>query len=243
MMKKTILLLLCLLVPIIYLSCSPHPAANHVEDPEPIHESITLPEPDLDGDVSIEKTLSLRLSKRNFTEQAVTKQELSQLLWAAQGTGVDGTTGATRTAPSAGGTHPMELFIVVGEIQEDGDDNETVPPGIFHYDQSNHKLASLQEGDYREQVSQAALNQGFIAQAPATLILAADYERTTRRYGERGQRYVHIEVGHITQNIHLQAEALELGSVAVGAFDDQELKSILDIGYDPLMIIPVGNYE
>jgi len=90
--------------------------------------------------------------------------------------------------------------------------------------------------------AQAALGQAFVAAAPVTLVFAAVYDRTTRRYGERGQRYVHLDAGCAAENAHLQAEALDLGSVAVGAFNDDAVAEVLELpeGEHPLYLIPVG---
>jgi SagB-type dehydrogenase family enzyme len=88
----------------------------------------------------------------------------------------------------------------------------------------------------------ASLNQNFIADAPLVIVIAAEYQRTTKRYGERGIRYVHIEVGHVGQNIYLQAESLGLGTLAVGAFYDEEVARVLNLpeAHEPLYVMPVG---
>jgi SagB-type dehydrogenase family enzyme len=195
---------------------------------------IILPPPALTGDVSLEKALYTRVSRRNFTNEPLSLAKVGQVLWAAQGVGIDGVTGASRTAPSAGATHPMDIYLVAGNVAG-------LQPGLYRYEHTAHRLLPVAEGDIRGSMANVALGQRFVAQAPASVILAAEYRRTTQRYGERGIRYVHMEVGHITQNIYLQAEALKLGAVAVGAFRDEELKSLLKIDTDPLMIIPIGN--
>ena len=105
-------------------------------------------------------------------------------------------------------------------------------PG-YHYDYRAHALAMLQQGDHRAALARACLGQEMVAQAPMSIIMAAHYERTTRRYGERGYRYVYMEVGHAAQNIYLQAESLGLATVAVGAFDDAAVKEILAMKAPP----------
>ncbi len=192
-----------------------------------------LPHPVTDGEISVEQAIYNRKSVRSFSEQPLSPEQAGQLLWAAQGLAVDGVSSPTRTAPSAGATHPMEIYLAAGNV-------EGLEPGLYRYDYSNHNIELLSAQDIRADLARASLNQSFIGEAPVSIILAADYERTKSRYGDRGVRYVHMEAGHITQNILLQGEALGLGAVAIGAFDDQEVKDLLNIAEEPLMIIPVG---
>lgn len=235
-MKRVCVALFCLLIPLLFISCSP--TTNNSNTPYLEEDNIMLPEPTHEGTNGVEEAISSRISRRQFSDQAVNVQELSQILWAAQGKGIDGTTGATRTAPSAGATYPVEIFVIAGELKVE----RGIPAGVYHYNPSNHKLIPVLKEDQRKKLAQAALQQEFIAKAPVSIVLTAEYERTTRRYGERGRRYVHIEIGHITQNIHLQVESLGLGSVAVGAFDDNKLSNLLKTEFEPLMIIPFGRF-
>lgn len=195
---------------------------------------IMLPSPAHDSGFSLERAIYERLSHRGFIERPLTLAEVGQLLWAACGIGIDGVTGASRTVPSAGATHPLEVYLVAGEV--DG-----LAPGVYRYNLVGHSLFRVAADDRRQGLAAAALNQHFVAMAPVSIVLAADYGRTTIRYGERGVRYVHMEVGHSTQNIYLQCSPLGLGAVAVGAFDDAKVKALLEIGEEPLMIIPVGD--
>jgi SagB-type dehydrogenase family enzyme len=148
------------------------------------------------------------------------------LVWAAQGQ--DSKTGF-RTVPSAGATYPLELFAVNKD-------------GLFRYLGHDHCLEKLSDKDLRSALASAALGQEFIADAPLTLVFAADFDRTTGRYGRRGIRYVYIEAGHAAQNVHLQAEALGLGSVAVGAFDDDAVSEVLSLPDElkPLYLVVAG---
>ena len=198
-----------------------------------VNSNIVLPEPNKDGKLSVEEAIDKRISRRDFLEEPLSKESIAQILWAAQGISVDNVTGATRTAPSAGATYPIEIYLVAGEV-------ENIPEGIYHYKYQKHELHAVAEGDSREELSAAALGQDFIASAPASIVLAADYDRTTGRYGDRGVKYVHMEIGHITQNIYLQAEALNMGTVAVGAFTDKKVQQLLKSQYEPLMITPIG---
>jgi SagB-type dehydrogenase family enzyme len=197
--------------------------------------TIALPEPRYDSDISVEETLLQRRSIRDYTDEALTLLELAQLLWATQG--ITDPRGF-RTAPSAGATYPLEVYTVIGDV-------EGIVNGIYRYKPHQHELIKVVEGEQREALAQAALDQQFIAQAPVDLVITAVYERTTGRYGERGIRYVHMEAGHAAQNVYLQAVALNLGTVVVGAFYDNQVTEILKLADNevPLYIIPVGRIK
>ncbi len=196
---------------------------------------IPLPAPGLKGSLSLEETIARRRSVRRFAPQPVTQQQLARILWATQGAG--DASGGCRTVPSAGATYPLEIFVVCGESCI-----EKISAGVYHYDASKHFLTLHREGDLRRELAGAASNQRFIATAPLDIVVCAVYERTLARYGARGERYVHMEAGHAGQNIYLQAAALSLATVAVGVFDDEEVRAVLrlDSQYKPLYIMPVG---
>jgi len=156
--------------------------------------------------------------------------EVSQLLWAAQGITREGW---GRTAPSAGATYPLEIYLVVNRV--DG-----LESGVYHYLPGEHSLEIREVGEFGRRLRKAALGQEMLEEAAVNVVVAAVYGRTTARYSGRGERYVHIEVGHVGQNIYLQAEALGLGTVAVGAFHDDGVKSLLGIDEEVLYIMPVG---
>jgi len=195
-------------------------------------ETIKLPEPVFDSGVSLEQSLRERRSVRDYSGQPLTLGELSQLLWAAQG--ITSPAGA-RTAPSAGALYPLEVYVVVGDVRE-------LSPGVYHYIPEGHELSQTLDGDRRDDLAHAALGQDWVAEAAAVFLLAAVYERTTDKYGDRGIRYVHLEAGHAAQNLCLEAVALGLGAVTVGAFDDGQVASIVGLPEDekPLYIIPAG---
>ena len=196
---------------------------------------IQLPEPRFDSEVSIEQTLLQRRSVRHYTEEALTLQEVSQLLWSAQGITIrpDGRRG--RTAPSAGALFPLETFLTVRNV--DG-----LKPGIYRFMPQKHQLKKVLVGNVHPQLSEAALGQPWVAQAPINIVIGAVYERATIKYGERGIRYVHMEAGHVGQNISLQVISLNLGTVMVGAFHDDRVHEIINMADDevPLYIIPIG---
>jgi len=176
--------------------------------------------------------LARRHSQRDYSTTPLTLAELAALLWAAQGmTQRD----AQRTAPSAGALYPLELYCLVGAVTG-------LEAGVYHYRPVPHALVLRQSGDRRVELADAALDQDWIAVAPLVLAFAAVFQRTTRKYGERGVRYVHIEVGHAAQNVCLMATSLGLGSVTVGAFDDAAVQAVLQLPESeaPLYLLPVG---
>lgn len=196
-------------------------------------DPIRLPRPAQDGQVgSLAAALATRRSVRSYVPQPLTLEEIAQLLWAAQG--ITHPSGL-RSAPSAGALYPLEVFLVAGDV-------EGLPDGIYRYVPRDHALALVGRGDCRHALAAAALHQASIEQAPATVAVTAVYGRTTPRYGERGVRYVHMEVGHLAQNVCLQARALGLGAVVVGAFHDDEVKRVVGAGADeePVCLLPVG---
>jgi SagB-type dehydrogenase family enzyme len=197
--------------------------------PELVELSVTpLPVPRLEGPLSLEEALRGRRSVRAFTDTALTLDEIGQLLWAAQG--ITDPRGY-RTAPSAGALYPLEVYAVT-------------PEGVFHYEPVNHALVSLSGEDVRGSLAAAALGQQPILDSPLILTITAVFERTEVKYGsERGPRYVYLEAGHAAQNVLLEAVALGLGAVPIGAFDDAEVMQVLGLPPDhlPLYLIPVGN--
>ena len=193
---------------------------------------IKLPQPKYTSTVSVEKALLERRSVRSFKNEPLTVEEISQLLWAAQG--ITNERGY-RTAPSAGALYPLEVYIVAGNVSGLAD-------GIYRYVPDGHELMRIQKGDKRAELCNAALMQSFIRECPINIVFSAVYERITGKYGERGIRYAQIEVGHAGQNVYLQAVSLNLGTVAVGAFVDSEVKKVMGMkdGEYPLYIMPVG---
>jgi len=190
-------------------------------------EIITLAKPSQDGPMSLEKAVAIRRSRRDFLPKSLTLEQIGQLTWAAQGRDAQS---RYRTTPSAGATYPLELFVVIDD-------------GLFHYLPAKHALEKLTEQDLRAALASAAWGQEFIKAAPLTLVFAAQFSRTTNHYGRRGVRYVYMEAGHAAQNVHLQAEALGLGSVAVGAFDDSSVSKVLSLPNDlePLYMVVIGH--
>lgn len=184
------------------------------------------------SETSIEEALKWRRSTREFKEESISLQQISQLLWAAQGiTSANG----FRTAPSAGAIYPLEIYLVSGSINN-------LPAGVYHYSPVNHALELLNIGDKRRDLWRAMQKQGNVKQGAADIVIAANYKKTTRKYGSRGTRYVDMEAGHVAENVGLQLVSLRLGTVTIGAFDDEAVKSVLNFPQEevPLYIMPIG---
>jgi len=193
--------------------------------------TVKLPEPRYDSNISLEHSILQRRSIRNYTSEPLTLQEISQLLWAAQGI-TDGND--FRTAPSAGALYPLELYLVIGNV-------EHLTIGIYKYKPQEHILTKLNTSDVREKLAEV-VGASSLRGVAITIVIAAVYERTTTRYGDRGIRYVHMEAGHCAQNICLQATALNLGTVTIGGFSDTQIKETIGMSKNetPLYIMPVG---
>jgi SagB-type dehydrogenase family enzyme len=194
--------------------------------------TIPLPIPIYESSTSVEEALYQRRSIREYKDEPLTLKEVSQLLWAAQG--ITHPSGK-RTAPSAGALYPLEVYLLAGEVDE-------LPAGIYKYLPHDHALTLIASGDHRQDVFAASLGQEMILEAPASIIISAIYERTSIKYGQRAERYVHMEVGSVAENIYLQAESLGIGTVFIGAFSDDQVKGVLNLPSQeqPLAIFPVG---
>ncbi|HSW62157.1 MAG TPA: SagB/ThcOx family dehydrogenase [Dissulfurispiraceae bacterium] len=193
---------------------------------------IRLPAPRLSSNVSIEEALQGRRSIRQYANKPLTLQDVSQLLWSVQG--ITNERGF-RTAPSAGATFPLEIYLMANNVTG-------LSEGIYHYMPANNRLRLVHSKDVARDLTRASLGQSMVHEAGAVIIFGAVFERTTQRYGERGNRYVYNEIGHASQNAHLQAVALNLGTVVIGAFRDQEVEQILNLepNVRVLYLMPVG---
>ena len=202
------------------------------EEQKDMGEKIKLLEPCNTSNTSVETALSQRRSIRAYSGDKLTFEEVSQLLWSAQG--ITAPWGG-RTAPSAGALYPLELYLVVGDV-------EGIDKGVYRYRPEEHELEKVTEGDIRAELADAALGQECVRDAAIDIVFTAVYERTTRKYGERGIRYAHMEAGHAAQNVYLQAVALDLGTVVIGAFNDSEVAKIVNVSEqgNPLYIMSVG---
>jgi len=232
-LKKTLALMLVLVVGAIAAACQA-PANVEIKVPEVV---VALPSPRHTGEMTVEQAIFGRRSVRRFTERPLSLAEVSQLLWAAGGKTVDALSGPTRAFPSAGGIYPFEIYLVSGHVSG-------LTPGIYHFRWQDHSLRKVREGDLRLELTQAALGQDAIRDAPGSIVWVGDFPRVRGTYGERGvARYISMDVGGAGQNVHLQAMALNLRTVAIGAFHDDQVRRILGTELTPLYIVPVGQGE
>jgi SagB-type dehydrogenase family enzyme len=212
-----------------------------------IHEPrlvVKLPPPVLDGLVSVEKALATRRSVRQFQPEPLTIKDISQLVWSAYGVtqpipDAPDLRGGLKTAPSAGALYPLEIYVVAGNVTD-------LTPGVYKYKPETHELLQISEGDKRKELCDAALNQTWIREAPASIVYSAVYERNTSKYGKRGrERYVCMDLGHSAENVYLQCASLKLGTCAIGAFLDDNVKLVIQMtqSEEPLYIMPIGKLK
>lgn len=233
---STILILILLLVMVVS-ACTAYttpPTSEQSTQDDPgtmaIKKNIPLPQPDLTGAMTLEETLVQRRSIRGFQDTSLTDAHISQLLWAAQG--ITHPSGL-RTAPSAGALYPLEIYAATQD-------------GLFHYQPETHSLERVLDHDPRPGLYQAALRQNPVLEAPLVILISAVFDRTAQKYGAvRTPQYVYLEAGHAAQNILLQAVALELGAVPIGAFHEDQISEALALPPDqtPLYLIPIGYLE
>ncbi|MFH1312824.1 MAG: SagB/ThcOx family dehydrogenase [Candidatus Eisenbacteria bacterium] len=182
---------------------------------------VDLPEPSLVG-MSVEEAIAGRRSVRSYSDESLSLEELSQILYAAQGvTGQRGEVGL-RSAPSAGATYPMEIYVFVNRVAG-------LDSGVYRYLPPGHAVELIRAGSYGDSLAAACLGQSMPRGAAVSFVLAAVPERTTASYGSRGVRYIYMEAGHISQNICLESTSLGLGAVPIGAFNDVEVDRLIGV--------------
>lgn len=187
-----------------------------------------LPPPPPAGTMSLEEALRLRRSVRDFADKPLTIEQIGRLCWAGQG--ITDPTRGFRTAPSAGALYPMELYIVTSD-------------GVDHYRPKDHSLERHLNGDLRKPLHVSGGTSDTVEKAPVSIIIAADIERSAKKYRDRAERYCHIEAGHIAQNILLQATALHLAGVPIGGIDDAKVAATLKLpkDYRVMYVLPIGH--
>ena len=211
--------------------------------------SVRLPDPRHKGRVSVEEALRQRRSVRSYSDVQISLNDLSQILWAAQGvterierapSSWRGSKwyGGLRTAPSAGALYPLEVYALVGNVTG-------LQAGTYKYQPEDHALNRVAAVDQRPALLEAALRQESIKEGAAVLVVTGVVARTAVKYGERAQRYVYMEAGSVAQNIYIQSESLGLGTVLIGAFRDAAVKEALNLPgeEDPLIIMPIGKKQ
>ena len=183
---------------------------------------IKLDVPSKEGGMPLWQAINLRRSVRNFSNVQIKKGVLSQLLWASQGITMESMGYEFRATPSAGALYPVETYLVIHNVEE-------IEPGIYHYGIKNHELEQLKQGDFREDVALAALDQDMAYSANVVFIWTAVFERAKWKYNQRAYRYIYLDAGHIAQNITLAAISLELATCQIGALYDEEVNSLLNV--------------
>jgi SagB-type dehydrogenase family enzyme len=193
---------------------------------------IILPPPKTKNRFSVEQALFVRRSIREYSKEPLTLAEFSQLLWSCQGiTSKDG----FRTTPSAGAVFPLEIYAVVSHVED-------LSPGVYHYlpGLKEHSVELVKRGSFGKEVFDLSTKQDFIKTVAVNLVMGTVTARMEKQYGDMALRYVLMEMGHAAQNVHLQAESLGLGSVAVGYLNESAVRELLGMESDPLYMVSIG---
>jgi SagB-type dehydrogenase family enzyme len=181
-----------------------------------------LDPPQQGGGFPLWEAIGRRRSVRDYKNIPLTRAELSQLIWAAQGVTKKISGYDLRSAPSAGALYPVETYLFIQNV-------ESFESGIYHYSVRGHELELLRQGDFRSALAEAALDQGFLAEAAVVFAWTAVFARSKWKYRQRSYRYVYLDAGHIAQNVALAAVALGLGSCQVAALYDDEVNTLLGV--------------
>ena len=197
-----------------------------------VEKIIMLPEPQRISNFSLEEALQKRRSRRNYSGEPISLEQLSQLLWSAYGITKEP---FYKTVPSAGACYPMTIYVSVVKVKG-------LKSGFYQYIPKEHQLELISTDNFTDQIYTCGYNQGCLRNQAITILMSADFDKITTRYGKRAYRYTYMEAGHISQNIYLQTESLDLATVAVGAYDEETLNKILPIPNkeDIIYLMPVG---
>jgi SagB-type dehydrogenase family enzyme len=179
-----------------------------------------LPKPAEKGSISVEEAIMKRRSKREFRDQKLTTEQISQLLYAAQG--INDPEGKKRTVPSAMAIYPLEIYAVC-------------PEAVYHYIPNGHMIEKVVDGDFRSRMSNRTGAGMYIA-------ITGIFSRFPEKFGEKSRDFTFMEAGHCAQNILLQAVALGLGAVPTAGFPEKDVSEILNLSTEckPIYVIPVG---
>lgn len=195
---------------------------------------IDLPDPgDVDlPDADLYELITARRTYRNYTDEPLSLDALSFMLWCTQGIKSFRDTYATlRTVPSAGARHAFETYLLVNAV-------EGVAPGVYRYIAGEHKLLRVDLGDnLNARITRGSMNQEHVARSAVTFMWVAITARMTWRYGERGYRYLHLDAGHVCQNLYLAAEVTRCGVCAIAAFDDDAMNAALQLDGEDAWVI------
>jgi len=223
-----------------YESLSPSPQEQGIPQP-PVElpypdgaDLIPLPAPETWNipSADLRQTIEQRRTRRHYEPVALTLEQLAYLLWLTQGVQKKSTRGVTlRTVPSAGARHAFETVLLINLV-------EGLEPGLYRYVATQHALIRLEAPeDIRERMTIACWNQEQVRQSAVTFLWVAVTERMAWRYVERSMRYLHLDAGHVCQNLYLAAESIGFGVCAIAAFHDQKVNDLLHLdGVDQFVI-------
>jgi SagB-type dehydrogenase family enzyme len=197
-----------------------------------------LPGRDFAVEAPLGAVLAARRSVREFALGPLPLATLGRLLHASYGIKGERFSGEwtyERSAPSAGGKYPCEIYVAAQQVTGLAD-------GIHHYDARAHELELRRPGAAQPLLSDLALDQTMVVDSNLVFVITGIPERTTWKYGQRGYRYVWLDAGHLGENLYLVATALGLGPVGIGGFFDEELRALLDLpaGEEPFYLVCVG---
>ena len=199
-------------------------------------ERLPLPAPDLSRPANLWQCLATRRSERNYTAEPLGIEELSKLMWAAQGVTARAGIYLLRTAPSAGALYPFETYVYIDKVKE-------VSQGIYHFNVGDFTLECLQEGDFSHALTAASLGQPVVRRAAVVIIWTAMMLRCMVKYRDRAVRYIPMDLGHVCQNVQLAATAMDFGSCPIGAFYDDDINKLLGVDGEEetvLYLVTVG---
>lgn len=190
----------------------------------PRMEEIVLPVPDKKA-WSLKKALRNRESKRNFTSKAISTSNLSDLLFFSGGLKelLFKSNGNRRFYPSAGARYPLEIYPIVFR-------SDKLKPAIYHYHVKRHSLEKLYDkGVIRKTLKQ--FDQPWIRKSSLLIVVSAVFDRTEKKYSDRGLRHIYTEYGHFAQNVSLISTELGLGACSIGGFVDDGLNRLIDLDW------------
>lgn len=195
---------------------------------------VDLPRP---ADIRVEPldlrtAIENRASVRRYAAVPLALPELSYLLWCTQGVkSVEGRYATMRTVPSAGARHALETYLLANRVQG-------LQPGLYRFLALEHKLLAVSlQPDVADEITRACWNQRFVHESAVTFIWAAVAYRMTWRYGQRGYRYLHLDVGHVCQNLYLAAQSVNCGTCAIAAFSDEDMNRLLELDGEEQFVI------
>ncbi len=187
---------------------------------------ISLPQP---AEISVpplelRSAIESRRSIRQYTSEPLTLQELAYLLWCTQGIVQRHEPYATfRNVPSAGGRHAFETYLQINRVSG-------LEPGLYRYLAFSHRLVPIETSpETADRLMDACLRQTIVRDSAVTFIWSCVIYRMAWRYSERAYRLVHLDAGHVCQNLYLAAEQINCGACAIGAFDDELITGLLGI--------------